>query len=294
MSTSDGQVGALHKLVDHGPNAQRYNIVILGDGYQAAELGKFATDADTFVARLQATDPFGALWPGINVFRLDVTSKDSGADDPKSCGDGSAGTGAKARTYFDATFCGGGQIRRLLTCNADRAASTARAKVPQVLMTMVIVNSAEYGGSGGKVAVFSTHPSSVEIGLHEMGHTAFGLADEYESYFACSPTEVGHDHYGFGEPAEPNVTARLANIKWRASLSEPLAALPTTANANPSRCDPQPSPKPDGYVGAFDGARYFHSGCYRPAFDCRMRSLGKPFCGVCQQAIIDTLKPFMP
>ena len=32
MSTSDGYVVGLHKIVDHGPNSQRYNIVIMGDG----------------------------------------------------------------------------------------------------------------------------------------------------------------------------------------------------------------------------------------------------------------------
>ena len=106
--------------------------------------------------------------------------KVSGAGDPGTCGDGSTGSAAAPKTYFDATFCGDGNIRRLLTCNSSLARSTAQAQVPEVHMTMVIVNSSEYGGSGGAVATFSTNASSAEIGLHEMGHTAFGFADEYE------------------------------------------------------------------------------------------------------------------
>jgi hypothetical protein len=35
---------------------------------------------------------------------------------------------------------------------------------------------------GGSVAVSSTHPSASEIVTHEIGHTAFGLADEYDYY----------------------------------------------------------------------------------------------------------------
>jgi hypothetical protein len=47
-------------------------------------------------------------------------------------------------------------------------------------MIMVMVNTTEYGGSGGDVATFSLAAGAQEIGLHEMGHTAFGFADEYE------------------------------------------------------------------------------------------------------------------
>ena len=91
MSTSDGYVVGLHKIVDHGPNSQRYNIVIMGDGYQASEQAKCATDVQTFVDLLRATAPYTDLWCGINVFRIDVVSTDSGADDPATCGDGSTG-----------------------------------------------------------------------------------------------------------------------------------------------------------------------------------------------------------
>jgi IgA Peptidase M64 len=296
MSNSDGYISGLHKIVDHGPNSQRYNIVILGDGYRASELGQFATDVQTFVDTLRATAPYTKLWCGMNVFRVDVVSTDSGADDPGTCGDGSAGSGATPRTYFDATFCGDGNARRLLTCDSTNATSTAQAQVPEVHMTMVIVNTNEYGGSGGAVATFSTNASSAEIGLHEMGHTAFGFADEYEYYQGCGTGEAGHDHFGAGEPSEPNVTANTDKntIKWKALLTNAADALPTTANANCGDCDAQGNPKSAAYVGAYEGARYFHCGCYRPSFNCRMRALSNAFCAVCQGVITATLQPFLP
>ncbi len=292
MTTSDGQVLGVTKVLDNGPDSDRYNIVVLGDGYRAAELAKYAGDVQTFIATFSATPPYDKLSSGINFHRVDVQSTDSGADDPATCG----GPGTVVNTYFDATFCGDGRIRRLLTCNASVAKSTASSLVPAVHMVMVIVNTDEYGGSGGSVATFSTNSSAVEIGLHEMGHTAFGFADEYEYYSGCGSGETGHDQYSGGEPVEPNVTANAdpATIKWASVLTAASDGLPTTRNADCSNCDTQANPQAADYVGAYEGARYFHCGCFRPSFNCRMRALGNPFCGVCQQVIADTLQPFLP
>ncbi len=255
MSANDGAVVGTAKIVDHGPNTMRYNIVILGDGYRSADLDRYHFDVQRIVQTVQAAAPFSDLWRAINVHRVDVASTESGASDPAKCRDGSTGTGAKPRTYFDSTFCGDESIRRLLTCDRESARAVAEAQVPEVHVIFLIVNTPEYGGSGGDVATLSTHPSATEIALHEMGHTAFGFADEYESYAGCDSGEIGHDHYLGGEPVEPNVTANTDwnTIKWKTALSNPSEALPTTRNADCSKCDPQPNPKPAGYVGAYEG-----------------------------------------
>ena len=176
MTTADGQIVGTTKIVDNGPASQRWNIAVMGDGYQAAQLGQYATDVQAIVNTFLATPPFDTLRPGINVFRIDVSSTDSGAADPVACG----GTGAAPHTYFDSRFCGDGQIRRLLVTNNQTALATAAAQVPQFHLAIVLVNSAVYGGSGGQVAVLSTANGAAEIALHEIGHSAFGLADEYE------------------------------------------------------------------------------------------------------------------
>jgi hypothetical protein len=296
MTTSDGYVLSTHKIVDHGPNSQRFNIVIMGDGYQATEQAKLATDVQGFVDLLRATAPYTDLWCGINFFRIDVVSTESGADDPGTCGDGSTGSGATPHTYFDSTFCADGGSRRLLSCNDDTAHDLAVARVPEAHIIMVIVNTTEYGGSSdGRVAKLSTASSSAEIALHEMGHLAFGFADEYDCR-TCVAGETGHDHFTGAEPAAPNVTkdTNRATIKWRASLTSATDPLPTTANADCSARDAQANPKSATYVGAYEGADYFHCGCYRPSDNCRMRALNNPFCLVCQQVIRDTLHPFLP
>jgi hypothetical protein len=296
MGASDGFVFSSVKVVDHGDDALRFSIVILGDGYRASELTKFHTDVDNFVSTLRATAPFPDIWCALNIHRVDVVSTDSGADDPGTCGDMSAGSGAQPATFFDATFCGDGQVRRLLTCNTTQAKATAQSIVANPGMTMVIVNTSEYGGSGGAVATFSTHADAAQIGIHEMGHTAFGFADEYEYLQGCDSGEMGHDHFTGGEPIQPNVTIDTdpTTIKWKSLLTNAADGLPTTTNADCTKCDSQGNPKAASYVGAYEGADYFHCGCYRPSFDCKMRKLANSFCGVCQQVIRDTLRPHLP
>jgi hypothetical protein len=289
MSTADGSVLGTAKIVDHGPATQRWNLLILSEGYRSAEMALFASDAQQFATTLFAIPPFDQLQAAINVYRVDVTSTDSGAADPMAC----RGTGASPRTYFDGSFCNNG-IRRLLEVNILTVLSVASAQVPQWHMVLVIINSTVYGGSGGPVATFSKAPGTTEIALHEMGHTAFGLADEYDYYAGCG-IDVGHDHHPAIEPTQPNVTINpnRATIKW-GSLILPTTLVPTTRNANCSICDPQPSPVPPGTVGAFEGADYYHCDSYRPEFNCRMRALNNPFCAVCQQVIVQKLTSFLP
>jgi hypothetical protein len=182
-------------------------------------------------------------------------------------------------------------------CDDNTAHDVAIAQVAEAHVIMVIVNSTEYGGSGGHVATMSTSisPPSAEIALHEMGHQAFGFADEYDCY-TCDPSETGHDHYTGGDPNYPNVTTVTdpASIKWKATLTAATDPLPTTSNDDCSASDPQANPRSATYVGAYEGAYYFHCGCYRPSYTCRMKELGVPFCLVCQQHIRDTLQPFIP
>lgn len=296
MGVGDGTVIGTTKIVDHGSPSERWNLVLVGDGYRSTELTQFATQAQDFVNTLFATPPFDEryffgrhLSDAINVYRIDVSSTDSGADDPVACG----GTGAAPATYFDAMFCNAG-IRRLLQVNGGTVANVVNAQVPQAHMTMVLVNSPIYGGSGGSIATFSMASGANEIGLHEMGHVAFGLADEYEYWAGCG-IDTNRNNHPASEPSEENVTidSNRATIKW-GDLIDPATPLPTTDNANCAVCDPQASPVPVGTVGAFEGAHYYHCDAYRPEFNCRMRALYYPFCAVCKRRIRTTLLLYLP
>src|SRR5687768_5358956 len=80
--TGDGMVVSVTKIVDNGPATDRFNLVLLSDGYQASELATFATHAQDFVDFMFNTPPFDTNCSAINVWRVDVSSTQSGADDP--------------------------------------------------------------------------------------------------------------------------------------------------------------------------------------------------------------------
>jgi hypothetical protein len=281
MGAQDGFIGATIKIVAHGPNSLRWNLVILGDGYRESEIPRYHDDVQNFVDTLHATPPFDELWPGINIHRIDVTSTDSGADDPADCPDTSApaGSGAAPRTFFDAIFCsagpGGARLARLLTVDSPRAQEAASARVLEVHQALVIVNSGKYGGSGGPVAVCSTEATAAAIAIHEIGHSSFDLADEYGGNGTGSPE---------GEPMKANVTRDIdrATNKWRALIdaATPIPSPPTVA-------------PPPGKAGAYEGAMYSDFGIYRPLPDCKMRTLAAPFCPVCAGAIREKLAVFL-
>lgn len=173
MSTADGVVLGTTQIFGTAPPAQAFNVVLLAEGFTGVQQNDFNVACAGFVSTLIATEPFGQVQHGLNVFRVNVTSNESGADDPASAG----GTGATAQTFFDARF-GEGGLRRLLVCDPSIALQVALAQVPEFSVAIVVVNSTIYGGSGGSVAVYSLADGANEIALHEIGHTAFDLADD--------------------------------------------------------------------------------------------------------------------
>ncbi|EAR22689.1 M64 family metallopeptidase [Nitrococcus mobilis] len=286
MGASDGYVVGTTKVVDHGPDNLRWNLVIVGDGYQASELANYHTHVQNFITTLRGTPPFDELYCGINVHRIDVVSTDSGADDP-GCGGNPAVT---VNTYFDSTFCSmfaGSPLERLLTIDSGLALSVATGQVPLRHQVLCIVNSTKYGGSGGSVATASVNASASQIAIHEMGHSAFGLADEYGGNGSGTPA---------GEPLQPNVTrdTNRATNKWR-TLIAATTPMPSQCDGTctSSTCVPPASPPPAGAVGTYEGAIYSDCNTYRPLPSCYMRDYG-PFCPVCTGVIRTTLQPFQP
>ncbi len=287
MSAADGHVVGTTKVVDHGPDNARWNLIILGDGYQATELGKYHTDVQSFLTTLRTTPPYDELFCGINVHRIDVVSTDSGADEPAACG----GPGTTPKTYFDATFCSVGpgnvKIERLLTVDSALAKSVAAAQVTLRHQILVIVNSSKYGGSGGDIATCSTDSQASQIAIHEIGHSAYHLADEYGGDGTGTPA---------GEPVEPNVTrdTNRATNKWRALIAA-STPMPSACDAScaASSCVAPATPPAVGAVGTYEGAIYSNCNTYRPLPSCYMRDYG-PFCPVCSGVIRQTLNPFLP
>jgi hypothetical protein len=242
---------------DNGDPANRVDIVILGDGYTAAEIGKYGGDVDSLVNGLFAQEPFQEYQRYFNVHRVDVISNESGADHPERS--------VFKDTALHASYnCFG--IQRLICVDSGEVFNVLQRSVApdQRDVIVVVVNDAEYGGSGGLVAVTSLDPSVVELILHELGHSFGLLADEYNT----SPPACFN---GF-EPPEPNVTRETNpnNVKWN------VGGGPPTGWIEPTTPIPTFSTTP-GIVGLYEGAKYCINDLYRPTFDSKMRSLDRPF-----------------
>lgn len=289
MGSGDGKVVGPKKIVDKGPEHEQFTIVLLADGYTKEQQSTFNAHCDEFVKALTAFAPFDDCAGHLNFYRVNVESSESGADDPKTT-DCTDGTGATAKTYFDSTYCTD-KIRRLMSFNHALATKVLDDEVKSWDRAMVLVNSSIHGGAGGgKIGITATGPGWTSTALHEFGHV-MGLADEYPTWFGCPGVkEKAYYHHSGVEPSSPNATTKTkrSEIKWR-KLILPTTKVPTTENADCTRCDTQADPMPAGTVGLYEGAEYCHCGAYRPSYDCLMRSLGADLCAVCQAWIRDKI-----
>jgi hypothetical protein len=91
----------------------------------------------------------------------------------------------------------------------------------------IMVNHERYGG-GGIYNAFSTfttgHKYSAYVFVHELGHSFFGLGDEYYASTVTFNSREGHQK----EPLAPNLTALHdpENIKWQSLVTDELP-IPT-------------------------------------------------------------------
>ncbi|MBI2871089.1 MAG: hypothetical protein HYY14_05190 [Candidatus Omnitrophica bacterium] len=239
-------------LISHGDPANRIDLVIVGDGYRTQDLAKYTSDVNMIVGRFFNQTPLSNYQSHFNVHRVDVFSRESGVDHPEY--------GIYKNTALDCTFNYRG-IKRLVYCNSSKAYTVAQDAPAVPDITLVIVNDAEYGGSGGWIPVSSMHASAVEIILHELGHSFALLADEYTDAY------IARNHpFPTTEPSRANITIETerTRIKWRAWIA-PETPVPTTTW--------QPASTP----GLYEGACYLAHDIFRPTPNSKMRSLGRPY-----------------
>ncbi len=132
-------VTAVTLLASDNP-ANRVDLVLVGDGYQAAQLGTYAAHAQSAMTQLFNQEPFKTYAPLFTVHRVDVVSIDSGVDnDPVQ--------GISRNTALDMGFwCNG--IERLLCVSVTKAYQHAAAAPFPPDQVIAIANSTKYGGAG--------------------------------------------------------------------------------------------------------------------------------------------------
>jgi hypothetical protein len=186
-------------VLESGPPSERLDLVILGDGYTASELGDFAEDTQWIVAYVLDVPPYGAYADLFNVWRIDVASADSGVDRPA--------LNELRDTAFGCEYdCGG--VDRLVCCDDDAVVGLVEEVVPGADGILVLLNETDYGGSGSfNYATSYVGPTSGrEVAAHELGHALLTLWDEYDYGIAgpgagpnCSELPTGHWDAWYGD-----------------------------------------------------------------------------------------------
>jgi hypothetical protein len=301
--------GAMVRIHESGDPSTKLDLLILGDGYTAAQRSKFERDARRLTRALFATSPFKERQRDINVWGLVPPAAQPGVSRPSQ--------GIHRRTPLGTTYDAFDSERYVLTFE-NRMFRDIAANAPYDVVE-ILVNSDTYGG-GGIFGLYSTVAAdnawAEYLFIHEFGHHIAGLADEYyTSDVAYLPAT---DRV---EPWEPNATALLdpAGLKWK-DLVSPGTPVPTPwpkeeferhtrdiqERRRKIRAENRPEAEMDalfreqmtfdmrllggsphaGRVGAFEGANYEARGYYRPQVDCIMFTRDEvPFCAVCQRAI---------
>jgi Ca2+-binding RTX toxin-like protein len=254
-------MNAFDTSVNSGPSSNRVDVVFVGDGYQSSEI---ATTYSNHVGALTSymfsgnllSQPFGRYKNFFNVHQVNVISAESGADNPS--------TNTFRDTALDASYRWDGVTQRLLYIDGFKTdvaiANALSATGIDPEMRFVTVNDTQYGGGGGRYAVYAGgNPASLEIALHEVGHSFAGLADEHDYGGATA-------QYNGPEPDLPDVTTDLTGAKWANWIGYEQPGI--------------------GTIGAYEGGYYHQFGIYRPSLDSKMRSLNQPFDAISREQFI--------
>jgi len=189
--------GPVIEIQKSGPPSEKVDLLILGDGYTAAERSKFEKDARRLAQILFSKAPFGQRRADFNVWALCPPAEESGISRPS--------TGLHRRSPIGATYDAFGSERYVLTFD-NRAFREAASFAPYDHVE-ILTNSKTYGG-GGIFNLYSTVAAdslwSPYVFVHEFGHHFAALEDEYfTSDVAYAPA---------ADRVEPHRTLRIAEI----------------------------------------------------------------------------------
>jgi len=299
-------------IEENGDPAQKVDLLILGDGYTAAEMDKFLAKTKEMTEILFATAPFKDRRSDFNVWALAPASAESGVSRPS--------TGTYRDTPLGTSYDAFRSERYVLTYD-NKSFRRIASSVPYDFVE-ILTNTETYGG-GGIYGLYGTTAADSEWGayvfVHEFGHHFAGLADEYYT------SSVAYEN--IEEPYEPNVTALLdpSKLKWR-SLVDERTPLPTPwpkeiyeehslayqARRNKMREANVPESEMNklfrenqdfteklfstaeyrDQLGAFEGGKYQAKGIYRSAMNCIMFTRTRDFCAVCSAAIEEVIDEY--
>ncbi len=309
----------------------KVDIAVLAEGYTAAQEGKFRADLARFVKLFFSQEPYASHRGSFNIAGVFKPSQESGASEPSWGVHRNTTLGATfdalgseryvlteenrrlrdlaAHVPYDALmimvnsprYGGGGIYNLYCTFTADNQWSS-------------YVFLHEFGHSFGgladeyytsSVAYTDFYPKGVEPDAPNITALLDPANLKWKALVTPgTPIPTPWEKADFD-------TMDLAYQKVRETLNDKIAAAKRAGapraevekmQEESERLSREHAEKVDAYlaksrfvgqVGAFEGAGYSSTGLYRPMLDCIMFTKGaKPFCKVCQQALLRVIEHF--
>ncbi len=237
-------------ILRSGSPEECIDVVILPEGYTAAEMETFYKDAAIAVESFMNHQVFSELRNRFNFVAVELPSGESGVSVPRR----GAWKDTALGSHFDTFYS-----NRYLTTLRLKHMHNLLAGLPYEHI-IILANTDTYGGGGifnSYTLTTAHHASFRPVVVHEFGHSFGGLADEY-----AYDDQYEEQYFPGIEPWEPNITTQADfGAKWQGMMGQ-------------------------GGVGLIEGAGYQTKGVWRATEDCRMRTNGYPdFCPVCAEAI---------
>src|SRR5258706_6260432 len=161
--------GRVWAVVENGPPADKVDLLLLGDGYTAADMDKWHRDAQRMASLLFAVSPFKEHRQDFNVWAIDTPSVLSGVSGPSE--------GVYRRTPIGATYDAFGSERYVLTFDNKRMREIAAAAPYEFVE--IVVNDRKYGGGGIHNPLLPEGPGPAPgppLCVHEFGASIAGLS----------------------------------------------------------------------------------------------------------------------
>jgi hypothetical protein len=310
-----GYVIKAETIVANGPPADRFDLVILGEGFLHTERDAFKKRAELLSESFLSMPPFDAVAGLINVHAVSVASIDSGVTS-------SPVIGVPKRSYFHVR--GGYKYPHnpgyFGTDTPEKiwAAAELIAPICHLELLLVVVNVGIRGGSAfpkqdlAFVPLCTTMDDFINIAAHECAHAMVGLAEEY---IGCEPplplmtypnrateaeVQAGRiwwkrlarrdelDPRGdfrtvhrFGDPFDPTGREPVVprDLEGMLGVYWGCQEIDKTLPPIPGvKCDPYKDPR----------GRYWYRGMAR----CKMRKASYGFCRVCSHVLTRFIEAF--
>jgi hypothetical protein len=233
-----------------GSSLRRLDLVVLSEGFTEAERPQFEAAVNALSDHLGRLEPYTQYADLLNVWQVFTPSDVSGIDPTET-----PSSSGSFDTPFECHYgCNG--IERLVCCDADAINLKVQTSVPFAEGVLVLVNSQQYGGSGGyDYAAAYIGAEGPKVAAHELAHSLVLLWDEYS----------------YGEEGDPNkfISHNCApegeDVPWEAWMD---------------------AEHPE--IGIYPGCSF--TNWVRPtAGSCMMMTLQSRYCPVCREHLVRSM-----